>query len=82
MVSSVCLTSTGSYEHPEKIDFDTPPAKLLQQLYGKHVGRKYKKTTDGPRLFGNLEPEPVSRKCPYFTALLEGLLELAQSAGE
>ncbi len=70
------------FAYPEKVDFDTPPAKLLKQLYVKHVGRKYRKTTDGPRLFGNLEPEPVSLKCPYFKALLEGLLDLARSAGE
>jgi hypothetical protein len=55
---------------------------LLNQLYGKHLNRKYKKTTDGPRLFGKLDPEHVAPKCPYFKALLEGLLELARSVSD
>lgn len=74
--------ATKVYAHPEKIDFDTPPAKLLKQLYRKQLRREYKKTTDGRVLFGKMDPEKVSGKCPYFESLLESLLELAQSAGK
>ncbi len=57
-------------------------SNLLRQLYRKQLRRECKKTTDGRVLFGKLNPETVLHKCPYIRALLDSLLDLAQSAGK
>ena len=40
---------------PESVNFQQPPAKLLQRLYRAN-GREYKKVADGSALFNKLDP--------------------------
>lgn len=63
---------------PEAINFDEPPAKLLERLYPLHTRRKYKKVTHGKELFGKLDPNIAYDKCPKLKALLDKMLELAK----
>ena len=71
----------GNIDHPEKINFNTPPAKLLNQLYRQQQGKCYKKIAYGSDLFMKLDPAIVCRKCPFLKAMLEELLALARNAG-
>ena len=66
---------------PEKVDFDQPPAKLLNQLYLSRLRRRYRKPIDGKLLFDKLNPEVVVGKCPYLKAMLSDMLSLAKAAG-
>ncbi len=66
--------------HPETVNFDEPPAKLLDRLYATHTKRSYKKVVNGREFFGSLDPEVAYRQCPKFKELLDKMLELAQSA--
>jgi hypothetical protein len=65
---------------PEEVDFDEHPAKLLKKLYAQAKKGGYKKTVDGEQLFSKLDPEAVFDKCPYFQAMVEEMLNLAQEA--
>jgi len=65
---------------PETINFNEPPAKLLERLYPLYTRRKYKKVTHGKELFDNLTPNTAYAKCPKLKALLDKMLELAQAA--
>ncbi len=67
--------------HPERVNFDEPPAKLLDRVYKQHATRNYKKTTYGKQLFAKLDPTVASSKCPYLKALLDEMLALAKAAG-
>jgi hypothetical protein len=67
--------------NPEKVDFDEPPAKLLNRVYLSCTGKNYKKTTYGKQLFGKLAPDMVAGKCPYLKAMLGQMLEMAKAAG-
>jgi len=64
---------------PETVNFDEPPAKLLENLYSLHVGRSYKKLVNGKDLFNKLDPEVAYQKCPKLKELLDKMLELAQA---
>jgi hypothetical protein len=64
-------------ERPETVNFEEPPAKLLERLYRERVGRSYKKVTDGANLFGKLEPAAICDKCPHARRLLDDMLALA-----
>jgi len=64
-------------QHPETINFDEPPAKLLNRLYK----RSYKKVTHGSALFNKLEPDLAYKKCPRLKELFDEMLKLAQEAG-
>lgn len=66
---------------PETVNFDTPPAKLLGQLYESKLKRTYKKVTDGENFFPKLSPEVAVEKCPYLKQMLEKMLDLAKDAG-
>lgn len=66
-------------QHPEKVNFDEPPAKLLGRLYPLHVRRSYKKVVNGKELFGKLDPNVAYKKCPRLQELLDKMLELAQA---
>lgn len=66
-------------DHPETVNFDEPPAKLLERLYSSHVKRSYKKVVNGKELFGKLDPDVAYRKCPKLKELLDKMLELAKS---
>lgn len=67
--------------HPEKVNFDEPPAKLLNRLYLSKMRKCYKKTTYGRHLFGKLAPEIAVEKCPYLKSMLGEMLRLALEAG-
>jgi len=68
-------------QQPETVNFDEPPAKLLQRLYRDRSGRTYKKLTDGKALFDQLDPQVVYDKCPRFRQMMDAMLQLARSAG-
>ncbi|MBM3746985.1 MAG: DUF4276 family protein [Acidobacteria bacterium] len=67
-------------EQPESIDFNEPPAKLLDRLYEAHTGRGYKKRTYGRNLLDRLDPEVAYRKCPCLAEMLNYMLEAARAA--
>lgn len=65
---------------PETVNFTNHPAKLLQDIYRRKAKGHYKKTTDGPDLFGRLDPHLVYDKCPYFKMMLDEMVKLALDA--
>jgi hypothetical protein len=71
---------SNKIDQPEKVNFDEPPAKLLERLYPLHVGRSYKKVVNGKELFGKLDAEAAYQKCPKLKELLDKMLELAKAA--
>jgi len=71
----------GRCSRPEEVNFDEPPAKLLDRLYRAKLNRHFIKTADGADLFQALQPEHAAGKCPYLKALLDDMLQLAQGAG-
>jgi hypothetical protein len=71
----------GKIEHPEEINFDQPPSRLLDHLYYDKLKKPYKKVVDGQAFFAALDPDLVYAKCPYFAALLDDMLSLAKQAG-
>ena len=70
----------GKSAQPETVNFDEPPAKLLNKLYREALGKDYKKVVEGNKLFGKLCPDLVYQKCPAFKALADDLLELCPAA--
>lgn len=78
--SAVAKKLPGKAQEPESVNFDEPPAKLLNRLYREALHKDYKKVTDGTKLFSNLNPETVYRKCPAFKALADDLLALCPPA--
>lgn len=71
----------GKSQHPEKINFDNPPAKLLSRLYEEKLRRTYKKTTNGATLFSKLDPDLAYGKCPHLKQMLDEMLKLAKAEG-
>jgi hypothetical protein len=67
--------------YPERVNFDEPPAKLLDRIYRKVSNRNYKKTTYGKQLFAKLDPEIAAEKCPYLKLLFDEMLLMAKTAG-
>ena len=65
--------------NPEKVNFNEPPAKLLERLYPLHVRRSYKKVVNGKELFGKLDPSIAYNKCPSLKELLDKMLDLARN---
>jgi hypothetical protein len=70
----------GRCAQPETVNFDEPPAKLLERLHRDKLGRSYKKVTDGANLFARLDPGIAQSKCPNLKRLLEDMLSLARQA--
>ncbi len=66
---------------PESVNFDQPPAKLLDSLFNKTLNRNYKKVVDGKNLFSRLNPVIAYDKCPRLKDLLDQMLILAKGAG-
>ena len=66
---------------PERVNFDEPPAQLLDRVYRQQTKRNYKKTTYGKQLFAKLDPTVAQGKCPYLKALLDEMLNLARADG-
>jgi hypothetical protein len=67
-------------QNPETVNFDEPPAKLLDRLYNLHISRSYKKVVNGKELFGRLDPDVAYQKCPSLKDLLDKMLELAKQS--
>jgi hypothetical protein len=63
---------------PEGVNFQSPPAKLLQQLYSTHLDRNYGKRIDGTELFQKLDPNIAYSRCPHLKLLLDDILALAK----
>jgi hypothetical protein len=66
---------------PEEINFNHPPASLLDSFYLHREKQSYKKIVDGMALFEKLDPDTVYQKCPRFRELLDTMLSLAKEAG-
>ncbi len=64
--------------YPENVNFNEPPAKLLERLYPMHTKKSYKKVVNGKELFEKLDPDIAYQKCPKLKELLDKILELAQ----
>ena len=77
----ISLKFPSHVQHPEMVNFNIPPAKLLDSLYNKILKRDYHKVVFGSNLFQSLDPNEVYRKCPYFAAMMDEMLKLAQEAG-
>ena len=70
----------GKCAQPETINFDEPPARLLDQLYRQRLGRRYAKVIDGSDLFRKLAPDKAYAACPSLKAMLDDMHQLAASA--
>jgi hypothetical protein len=79
--ADVAKALPGKCAWPESVNFDEPPAKLLERLYRAKLKRSYKKITDGADLFRRLDPEAAAAKCPQLRVLLDELLALAKGSG-
>ncbi len=71
----------GKAQQPETINFNEPPAKLLDGLYLQKTNRSYKKTTHSIGLLDKLDPNLAYSKCPKLKELLDEMLHLAKEAG-
>ena len=65
--------------NPETVNFNEPPAKLLERLYSSHTRHSYKKLVNGKDLFSRLDPDVAYQKCPKLKTLLDKMLELAKT---
>jgi Domain of unknown function (DUF4276) len=72
--------SVKAIQKPETVNFDEPPAKLLEKLYYQKYKRSYGKVTQGSNLFRKLDPLDAYNKCPSLQALLDEMLRLAAEA--
>lgn len=68
-------------QHPETVNNQEPPAKLLHKLYQKHYKRDYKKVTGGANLFVALDPIVAYEKCQHLKVMLDDMLLLAHNSG-
>ncbi len=71
----------ASAAQPERVNFNEPPAKLLDRTYKQATKKNYKKTTYGKQLFAKLDPAAAAEKCYYLKEMLNKLLLLAKAAG-
>jgi len=70
----------GNTKHPETVDFDEPPAKLLDRLYRNRLKQTYKKVTHGKALFDKLDPNDAYARCPRLKELFDEMLAMASEA--
>ncbi len=68
---AVAAALPGRSSRPETVNFNEPPARLLERLYREKLQRNYKKVTDGANLFEKLAPEVALARCPYLKVLVE-----------
>ncbi len=54
----------GKIKHPEEVNFDEPPAKLLDRLYFLKTNQSYKKTTHSIGLLNKLDPNSLMPNAP------------------
>lgn len=71
----------GRIAQPESVNFNEPPAKLLDRLYRTHTDSDYKKIVYGKSLFDRLDPSVAYEKCPYLAKMLDDILEMARRSG-
>jgi Domain of unknown function (DUF4276) len=71
---------TAKTAQPERVNFNEPPAKLLDRVYTQTTKKNYKKTTYGKQLFAKLDPLIAVQKCPYLKVMLDEMLRLAKAA--
>lgn len=76
--SAINSALPGRCAQPETVNFNEPPAKLLDRLYREKQRTGYKKVTDGANLFKKLSPDVARAKCPYLKCLLDDMLTLAR----
>lgn len=69
-------------QNPETVNFDQPPAKMLERLYSLHIKKSYKKVVNGKELFGKLDPDVAYQKCPKLKELLDQMLQLAEPSNQ
>lgn len=74
-------TALQRHEPPEKVNFNNPPAELLEGLYIRHDLGAYKKATVARKLFRDIDPNEAARKCPYLEAMLADMRGMALAAG-
>ena len=68
-------------DRPEEVNFDEPPAQLLDRLFSQgKESRGYKKTTMARVLLPKLDPALVYQKCPNFKLMMDEMLELSRQA--
>ena len=65
---------------PESVNFQEPPAKLLDRLYKEKLRRSYKKTVNGAELLRKTDPGVAYQKCPRLKEMLDEMLRLALEA--
>ncbi len=70
---------SAKISQPERVNFNEPPAKLLDRIYKQTTKKNYKKTTYGKQLFPKLDPTVAVSKCPYLKEMLDEMLRLAQA---
>lgn len=79
--NEVKIALPGKIQRPEEVNFDKPPARLLEQIYKEKIKRTYKKTTHGSELFGKLDANLAYTKCPRLKEFFDEMLKLAKEAG-
>ena len=67
-------------KNPETVNFDEPPAKLLDRVYMSLRKRHYDKVSEAKNHFPYLDPEVAAQKCPYLQQMLDELLALVLEA--
>jgi hypothetical protein len=67
--------------NPETVNFNAPPAKMLDNVYTQVTRRRYKKVVFGSDLFSRLNPAVAYQKCPNLKALLDHMLFEAKAVG-
>ena len=72
---------SAKVENPEAVNFVEPPAKLLDRLYRKKLGRHYKKRVYGTELLKRADPRVACDECPHLKEMLDEMLRLAARIG-
>lgn len=67
-------------KNPETINFNEPPAKLLDRVYMSCKKRHYEKVIEARNHFPHLDPSVAATKCPYLRQMLNELLTIIQDA--
>ncbi|MDY7076170.1 MAG: DUF4276 family protein [Chloroflexota bacterium] len=73
----IALTSYQK-DHPETVDFDTPPSRLLNREWRRLFKRNYKEVTEMRNRLPTLDPDKVYQKCPHFREMMDEMLQLAR----
>ncbi len=74
------ITLPNRCARPEDVDFDEPPAHLLDHLFSQGKGHGYKKTVMARNLLPKLDPALVYHKCPNFKLLMDEMLAITRQA--